>query len=40
MKTNSILLSILITFGAANVVIGQQPKPEIYIAPNAPKDKQ
>jgi uncharacterized protein DUF2314 len=39
MKTNSILLSILITLGAANVVIGQQSKPEIYIAPNAPKDK-
>lgn len=39
MKTNSIFLSIVVTFGAAIPVISQQPKPEIYIAPNAPKDK-
>ena len=39
MKTNSILLSIVITLGASGVAISQQPKPEIYIAPNAPKDK-
>ncbi len=39
MKTNSILLSIVVTFGAVNVAIAQQSKPEIYVAPNAPKDK-
>ena len=39
MKTNSILLSIFVTLGASGVAISQQPKPEIYIAPNAPKDK-
>jgi hypothetical protein len=39
MKTNSILLSIVVTLGASGVAISQQPKPEIYIAPNAPKDK-
>ena len=39
MKTNSILLSLVVTFGVANVAIAQQSKPEIYIAPNAPKDK-
>lgn len=39
MKTNSILLSIAITLGASGVALSQQPKQEIYIAPNAPKDK-
>ena len=39
MKTKSILLSILVTLGASNVAISQQPKPEIHVAPNAPKDK-
>ena len=39
MKTSSILLSILVTLGAANVAIAQQPQPDVYIAPNAPKDK-
>jgi len=39
MKTNSILLSIVIILGAANAAFSQQPKPEIYVAPNAPKDK-
>lgn len=39
MKTSSILLSVALTFGAASVAISQQPKPEIYVAPNAPQDK-
>ena len=39
MKTNSILLSIALTLGTPTVAISQQSKPEIYVAPNAPKDK-
>ncbi len=39
MKTNSILLSIVIILSASTISIAQQPKPEIYVAPNAPKDK-
>ena len=39
MKTKAILLCIVVTFGAAGVANSQQTKPEIYIAPNAPKDK-
>ena len=39
MKTNSILLSIAVIFGSAVTALSQQPTPEIYIAPNAPKDK-
>jgi hypothetical protein len=39
MKTNSILLSIALTLGASTVAICQQPKPEVYVAPNAPQDK-
>jgi hypothetical protein len=39
MKTNSILLAIALTLGASTVAIRQQPKPDIYVAPNAPKDK-
>lgn len=39
MKANSILLAIAVTLGASTVAISQQPKQEIYVAPNAPKDK-
>ena len=39
MNTKAILLCIVVTFGAAGVANSQQPKTEIYIAPNAPKDK-
>lgn len=39
MKTSSILLSIAITLGASTVAVSQQPKQDIYVAPNAPKDK-
>jgi len=39
MKTNSILLSVVLTLGVANVAISQQPKPDVYVAPNAPQDK-
>jgi hypothetical protein len=39
MKTNSVLLSIALILSAASGALAQQPKPEIYIAPNAPKDK-
>lgn len=39
MKLHLILLSAAIALGAANVAIAQQPTPEIYVAPNAPKDK-
>src|SRR5262245_40444936 len=40
MKTNPILLSIALTLCASTAAISQQPKPEIYVAPNAPLDKQ
>jgi len=39
MKTNPILLSIALTLCASTAAISQQPKPEIYVAPNAPLDK-
>ena len=39
MKTNSLLLTIALTLCATTVAIAQQPKQEIYVAPNAPKDK-
>ena len=47
MRLNSILLSVVLTLGASGVAISQQPtqqptpqsKPEVYLAPNAPKDK-
>ena len=39
MKVNLILLSAALALGAANVAVAQQPTPEIYVAPNAPKDK-
>lgn len=39
MRANLILLSIAFMLGAFSVAISQQPKQEIYVAPNAPKDK-
>ncbi|HKY44811.1 MAG TPA: DUF2314 domain-containing protein [Pyrinomonadaceae bacterium] len=39
MKANTILLGIVVILGVAGVATPQQPKPEIYVAPNAPKDK-
>jgi uncharacterized protein DUF2314 len=40
MRTISILLSLAVILGASTVAIPQQQqKPEIYVAPNAPKDK-
>ena len=45
MRLNSILLSVTLTLGASGVVISQQPQPspqpktDVYLAPNAPKDK-
>ena len=39
MRPNLILLSIAFTLGASGVVISQQPKQDVYVAPNAPKDK-
>ena len=39
MKANSILLSLAITLGVSTVAISQQPTQDIYVAPNAPKDK-
>lgn len=41
MKTNSILLSVALTLASCGVALSQQPKPtpEVYVAPNAPKDK-
>jgi hypothetical protein len=39
MKTKLILLAVALTLSVATVVIAQQPKPEVYVAPNAPKDK-
>ena len=47
MKLNPILLSVALTLGASGVAISQQPaqqptptpKQEVYLAPNAPKDK-
>ena len=35
----SVLISVALTLSICSVAISQQPKPEIYIAPNAPKDK-
>ena len=39
MRINLIALSIALTLGTAGVAISQQPAQEIYVAPNAPKDK-
>lgn len=39
MKVNLIALSIALMLATAGVAISQQPKQEIYVAPNAPKDK-
>ena len=41
MKTSSILLSLALTLASCSVALSQQPKPtpEVYVAPNAPKDK-
>ena len=39
MRANLILLSIAFMLGASGVVISQQSKQEVYVAPNAPKDK-
>ena len=39
MKTSSILLGVALTLIVSTTAISQQPKPEIYVAPNAPKDK-
>lgn len=39
MKTSSILLGVALTLIVSTPAISQQPKPEIYVAPNAPKDK-
>lgn len=38
MKTHSVLLAIALTL-SAGVALSQQPKQDIYVAPNAPKDK-
>ena len=35
----SILLSLAMMLVASGVVLAQQPTPEVYVAPNAPKDK-
>src|SRR5690348_3111084 len=39
MRTNSILLSLALTLGSSGIAIAQQPTREVYVAPNAPKDK-
>jgi|GEM_PF-795869 len=39
MKLSLIILSIAFTLGGSSLAIAQQPKPEVYVAPNAPKDK-
>jgi Uncharacterized protein conserved in bacteria (DUF2314) len=39
MKLKLILLSAALALGASNVAIAQQPTSDIYVAPNAPKDK-
>ena len=39
MRPNLILLSIAFMLGASSLVISQPPKQEVYVAPNAPKDK-
>lgn len=39
MRLSAIFLSIAFTLGASGVAVAQQPKPEVYVAPNAPKDK-
>lgn len=39
MRATLILLSIAFMLGASSVAISQQPKQEVYVAPNAPKDK-
>lgn len=39
MKRKLILLTIAVTLGASTVAFSQQTKPEIHVAPNAPKDK-
>ena len=39
MKTKLLLLSAAVTLVVVGVAIGQQPKQEVHVAPNAPKDK-
>jgi len=39
MRTSSILLSLTLTLGTSSIAIAQQPTREVYVAPNAPKDK-
>lgn len=39
MRTNSILLCVVLTLAISSVAVSQQPTPEVYVAPNAPKDK-
>src|SRR5687768_11448800 len=39
MRIKSVLISITLVLGVCTTAISQQPKQEIYIAPNAPKDK-
>lgn len=39
MKINPIFLSLLLTLAFSGVALSQQPKQEVYVAPNAPKDK-
>ena len=39
MKAKSILIAVTLIFGVCITAISQQPKQEVYVAPNAPKDK-
>jgi hypothetical protein len=39
MKVNSVLLSLALMLVLSGVAVSQQPNQEIYVAPNAPKDK-
>jgi hypothetical protein len=39
MKTRSVVLLVALMVGASGAALSQQPKQDIYVAPNAPKDK-
>ena len=39
MRKNSVLLSVLLTLCISGAALAQQPAQEVYVAPNAPKDK-
>src|SRR2546423_3846394 len=40
MRTNSILLSLVLTLSTSSIAIGQQPPRELYVASNPPKTTQ